>query len=83
MRTKDDRGLTTFADFRCAYGTEIRVKESSAASGPHIWIFMEEDLRIMTKAEPGMASAHLTFAQARKLVKALETAMAEHYQVKP
>jgi hypothetical protein len=83
MPKKDSRGFQTFTDFHCTYGTEVRVKESSAAgNGPRIWVFMEEDHTILTKPELGAASAHLTFAQAKKLVKALETAMKNHYQVK-
>ena len=81
MRT-DERGLTIFADFTCQYGTTIRVKESSAGSASRIWLFMQEDRTVLSQQIEGMARAHLTFAQAKKLIKALETAMAEHYQVK-
>lgn len=80
---KDCRGFTTFTEFKCSYGTNVRVKESSAASsGPHIWLFLEQDNRVLTRPTLGTAAAHLTLAQAKRLAKSLLTACEKHYQLR-
>lgn len=82
MRRKDSRGFTTFDTMECSYGTSIWVHESSAASRPHIWLSLKEDPRILTKPMLGEAGAHMSLPTARRLVRALNEAIAEHYQVR-
>ena len=81
-KIKDERGFTTFADFNCTYGTSVRVKESSRADGPHVWLFLEEDAKVLTRPTLGKASAHLTIEQAEELARALLAACKNHYQVR-
>lgn len=81
-RITDARGFIEFDMFKCMYGTKIRVKESSAAASPHIWIFMDEDLDIFPDAKPGSASAHLSLEQVDRLIIALQIARTEHYQLR-
>lgn len=78
---KDNRGFLTFADFKDGYETRVRVKESSAAFEPHIWIFVDEDEKAFT-LERGKAGAHLTLEQAKEVADALNRAIIEHYQIK-
>ena len=82
MPKKDVRGFTSFGVFKCTYGTNVRVKESSAASKPHIWLFLDEDHAVMERSKKGEAAAHLTLANARRLIRNLETAIKNHYQAR-
>jgi hypothetical protein len=79
---KDSRGFETACEFKCTYGSTVRVKESSAASAPHIWLFVDNDLRVLSSSKPGSGAAHLTIKQARILARALFRACREHYQVR-
>lgn len=81
-RTKDVRGFTTFDEFECTYGTRIRVKESSAASDPHVWLFLDQNPAILTKPEPGNAAAHLNLKQVDRLIEALTAIKRDHYQLR-
>jgi hypothetical protein len=59
----DHRGFGEFGEFRDERGVTVRVKESSAAGGPRIWVFvncMRDDYR-----QDG--AAHLTLDDARRL----------------
>jgi hypothetical protein len=57
-------------------GGEVRVYESSAADGPHIWLNVKEP------ADPvlGEAHAHLTLEQAKLLRDQLDYLIGNHYQ---
>ncbi|MFD4547313.1 hypothetical protein [Streptomyces sp. NPDC058466] len=56
----NDRDFLTYAGapIRTSYGHEVRVQESSAADGPHVWLFIGDS--------PTMAShdPHLNLEQA-------------------
>jgi hypothetical protein len=58
---------------RCTYNSEIRVYESSAASGPHVWLNIRCDPRVLRDQPPGEGTAHLNEEQARDLVDRLQT----------
>jgi hypothetical protein len=61
-----DRGFADYADFRDSYGAHVRVRESSAAAEPKVWIFVD-------KIDIGNKGAiHLTVDQAKVLVAALK-----------
>lgn len=64
----NDRGFLTYAGGPIAtdYGHTITVRESSAAEGPHVWLFIGESER----TEKG--SPHLSLAQALMLRAALD-----------
>jgi hypothetical protein len=81
MKTTDQRGFTAFDEFKCTRNTNIRIKESSAASDPHIWLFLDEDATVFTRPTPGSAGAHLSIENAERLRDALDVAIREHYQI--
>lgn len=68
----DARGLELYGAIVDDRGVEVVVKESSAASGPHCWVFVFDRLNVY-RDDP---SPHLTPEQARKLAAAL-TAFAD------
>jgi hypothetical protein len=66
-----DRGFNAYAGgpFRTDYGHTIRVQESSAAMGPHVWLFIgDSDLPSMADKH----SPHLNLEQAVRLRAALD-----------
>lgn len=78
---RDDRGFKESGEVKCTYGSTARVKESSSAMSPKIWLFVEEDPAILREPKPGNAALHLDFKQARKLIGLLEDAMEFHYHL--
>lgn len=64
----------------CAYGSEVKVYESSAASGPHIWLNVQTDVGALTQQKPGEGTAHLTLEQAELLRDQLSHLISHHYQ---
>ncbi len=62
-----ERGFTDYADFKDSYGAHVRVRESSAASEPKVWIFV--DNRPVTDTN---GAIHLTVEQARVLIAGLQ-----------
>lgn len=64
----------------CAYGSEVKVYESSAASGPHIWLNVQTDVGVLTQQKPGEGTAHLTLEQAELLRDQLSHLISHHYQ---
>lgn len=56
--------------FRCSYGTEIEVYESSAARGPHCWLNLTQGPHLTFRS--GNGTAHLNAEQARALVARLQ-----------
>jgi hypothetical protein len=75
-----------------AYGGEIRVYESSAASHPHIWVAIEEPVDLNAFAAwsgprdeyPGMmkeAHSHLRLEDAVRLRDQLTHLIDHHYQM--
>jgi hypothetical protein len=63
---RDGRGLAIYTQFRDTYGTQVTVKDSSAAGRRCCWIFGEGTSPGGTKLAP-----HLTPAQARRVAAAL------------
>jgi hypothetical protein len=64
----NDRGFLSYAGgpIETDYGHTIRVQESSAASGPHVWLFVSD-----SKQVPGH-DPHLSLEQAVMLRTALD-----------
>lgn len=68
------RGFHTYGkEMRCTYRTRIQVYESSAASGPHLWLKLETDREMLGKQPQGEGTAHLNPKQARMLIDRLQT----------
>lgn len=66
---RGDRGFHQYGeDQHCTYGTRIRVYESSAASGPHVWLALYESAPL----DMACAGAHLNETQARELIARLQ-----------
>lgn len=67
-RPANDRGFLLYAGgpIPTAYGHEILVQESSAASGPHVWLFINPPVQ-NTRGDP-----HLSLEQAVHLRAALD-----------
>lgn len=73
-RKFDERGFEEFLELKDTYSNTVRVKESSAASGPRVWIFTKDHLGREAFEHMGAlqsASPHLSPAQARRLAQAL------------
>jgi hypothetical protein len=66
--TTSDRGFDRYPAIPGAYGGEVQVYESSAASGPHVWLKASE------------SPLHLTAENATKLAEQLLALVANHYQ---
>lgn len=71
--TKTQRGFHKYGSaVRCTYGTTIRVYESSAASGPHVWLNLVVDPNQLKDQPSGEGTAHLNKRQARAVVARLQ-----------
>lgn len=55
----------------------VRVYESSAATGAHLWLAAEDPV----VNQPGRATVHLSLESARKLRDQLDWFLAHHYQL--
>ena len=73
-RSTTERGFTIYDQFTDTYGSEVRIQESSAVSGPRCWIFTSaaEDGDTVTVA------AHLNVTQAERVRDALDAFIGEH-----
>lgn len=69
MAEMNERGFEQYGDIETAYGHVIRVYESSAASGPHVWVstVQTEETGARCGMEPEEATAHLNLVQAMRL----------------
>jgi hypothetical protein len=68
-----ERGFIALPALAAAYGGEIKVYESSAATGPHLWIKSVD--------EGGQAVAlHVTAETAWRFAEQIVTAVRNHYQ---
>ena len=65
MKT-DERGFILYEDLTDSYGARVSVKESSNASGHHVWIFVEGG-----GVDNNNGSAHLDINQAKSIRDAL------------
>lgn len=74
-----ERGFARFKTVTCEYGSEVKVYESSAASGPRVWLSIDDSAwRSAAQKQkdcPGHSSAHLTLDQARKIRGELDAAI--------
>lgn len=75
MTTTDTRGFLGYAQFDDTYGAQVRVKESSSANGPHVWIFVGGG-----RLSNNDGSAHLTIEQAVLVRDALDRFIKDHSQ---
>ena len=61
----------------CTYGSKVEVYESSAASGPHVWLSIDaaawhEVRDHVSSSKPAQATAHLNAKQARAVIARLQ-----------
>lgn len=75
-----ERGFKRYKPVATDYGHEIFVYESSAASGPRVWLSIEPTERSTELGVSPQGPAHLTPEQARVLIATLQAALANHYQ---
>jgi hypothetical protein len=72
-KTTNDRGFFGYGIVECTRGTKISVYESSAATGPHVWMALENP-----GTGPGLESfkgrvvSHLTLEQAKQVIAMLQ-----------
>jgi hypothetical protein len=71
MATTNERGFHGYAEFTDSYGGTVRVQESSAAMGPHCWVWSEGG-GIPASGGTNDGSAHLNVEQAIQLRDALD-----------
>lgn len=77
------RGFKHFGPVPSEYGGFIRTYESSAASGPHLWVLIEcPDGMSLRDGATKDAAAHLTLENAEVLRDQLTYLIDNHYQVK-
>jgi hypothetical protein len=70
MLEPTERGFERYAEITDSYGASVSVQESSAATGPHVWVFINGgELSRGTGVNDG--SSHLTTQQAKELRDAL------------
>ena len=70
-----ERGFARQETIKGAYGGTVQVYESSAASGPHIWLRAQNPSEYHdgnTPAEGAVATLHLSLAEAEKLIVQLQ-----------
>lgn len=67
---KTDRGFEKYAEFKDSYGGDVIVQESSAAMGPHVWVWTAGG-GIPASGGTNDGSAHLNAEQATILRDAL------------
>lgn len=79
--TASDRSFDSYPPIPSEYGGQARVRESSVASGPHVWLFAEAPADLNKRTGPMVeAPLHLTAENAKKLGEQLLAAVANHYQ---
>ena len=79
--TVTDRGFKRMPEIPSALGGHIRVYESSAAMGPHIWVRTEQPSDLNDRnSEPLQAVAHLPLEAAEQLRDQLTALIDNHYQ---
>lgn len=79
--TISDRGFARLPDIPSEYGGYVSVYESSAASGPHIWLHAEAPVNLNEPTGPTHeVTLHLTAENAWKLADQLRLLVRNHYQ---
>lgn len=71
--TTSPRGFDRMPEIPGEYGGEVAVYESSAASGPHVWLKARE-------SSGSAATVHLTAENAWRLADQLRALVRDHYQ---
>lgn len=75
---RGDRGFLGYGQpLQCTYGTTIEVYESSSAEGPHVWLKLRQDPRVLRGEQAGEATAHLSEEQASAVVASLSAWLAD------
>lgn len=78
---RGERGFTYFDPIESTYGGDVRVSESSAACGPHIWVRVKCPADLNDPTGPTVeAVAHLALRDAKRLRKQLKWLIKNHYQ---
>lgn len=76
-----NRGFKHYVGIPSTYGGEIKVAESSAASGPHVWVWADYPVNLNDpNGERLTASMHLTLEDAERLRDQLTHVIENHYQ---
>jgi hypothetical protein len=75
--TTTSRGFDHLPLIPSTHGGDVSVYESSAASGPHIWLRAGEDMPGKPLVE---ATVHLTAEDAWRLAEQLQHLVRQHYQ---
>lgn len=79
--TTTDRGFDHLPSIPSTYGGKVRVFESSAALGPHIWLNVTCPADLNQPDGPSVeAVAHLTAEHAWQLADQLRHLVVNHYQ---
>jgi hypothetical protein len=74
--TYSDRGFAFFEPTLTDYGATIQISESSAASGPHLWLRTEQPPPEYPGAlKEASTSAHMTLKQAEEIRDKLDAAI--------
>jgi hypothetical protein len=77
-----DRGFMRLPSIPSEYGGEVRVYESSAAIGPHIWLSAEAPVDLNDPGGPThTVPIHLTVENAKRLAEQIQHLVANHYQL--
>lgn len=71
-RSTTERGFAVYDQFTDAYGSQVRVQESSSATEPRCWIFAAQ------RDDGESSSPHLDVEQARRVRDALDAFIREH-----
>jgi hypothetical protein len=75
-RSVTPRGFDTYDEFQDSYGAAVAIRQSSAASGPHVWLSIRGGgTASHERANDG--SAHLDVEQAKRVRDALDTFITE------
>jgi hypothetical protein len=78
-----DRGFQHLLPVSSTYGGHVRVHESSAASGPHVWVTSVAPSDLNDPTSPAVRVAlHLTLEDAATLSDQLAYLVKNHYQVR-
>lgn len=78
---RSDRGFSHLPPIPGAYGGAAQAYESSAASGPHVWLQVVVPADLNQPDGPEIdATLHLTADNAVKLAEQLQQLVANHYQ---
>jgi hypothetical protein len=80
--TVSDRGFSHLPPIIGTYGGTVRVYESSAASGPHIWLAVNEDASSRLDKTATEAHSHLTIEAAGHLADQIRWLIDHHYQTR-